>query len=87
MHGHKTNSWYSSHLEIYIRNNFCNTCFKINQISTSLYGIFFPFVNKPCQNTASLINPLPDMPILGPSNLGSNKDMMSKIWTNGDTII
>ena len=31
--------------------------------------------------------PLPDMPILGSSNSAANKDMMSKIWTNGDTII
>ena len=31
-------------------------------------------------------NPLPDMSILGFSNSASNKDMMSKIWTNGDTI-
>ena len=31
-------------------------------------------------------NPLPDMPILGSSNLAVNKDMMSKILTNGDTI-
>ena len=29
------------------------------------------------------IKPLPDMPILGSSNLVENKDMMSKIWTNG----
>ena len=27
------------------------------------------------------------MPILGPSNSTANKDMISKIWTNGDTII
>ena len=33
------------------------------------------------------INPLPDMPILGSSNLAANKDMMSKIWTDGDIII
>ena len=36
------------------------------------------------------INPLPDMPILGSSNSAVNyfyKDIMSKIWTNGDTII
>ena len=33
------------------------------------------------------LNPLPDMPILGFSNSAANKDMMSKIWTNGDTII
>ena len=28
-------------------------------------------------------NPLPNMPILGPSNSTANKTMMSKIWTNG----
>ena len=33
------------------------------------------------------INPLPHMPILGSSDSAANKDMMSKIWTNGDTII
>ena len=27
------------------------------------------------------------MPILGFSNLAANKDIMSKIWTNGDTIL
>ena len=32
-------------------------------------------------------NPLPDMPILGSSNLGANKDMMSETWTIRDTII
>ena len=30
---------------------------------------------------------LPDMPILGFSNSAENKDMMSKVWTTGDTII
>ena len=30
---------------------------------------------------------LPHMPILGSSNSAANKDMMSKIWTNRDTII
>ena len=29
--------------------------------------------------------PFPDMPILGSSNSAANKDMRSKIWTNGDT--
>ena len=29
-----------------------------------------------------LINPLPDMPILGSSNPATNKDMISKIWPN-----
>ena len=33
------------------------------------------------------LNLLPDMPILGSSNSAANKDMMSKIWTNGDTVI
>ena len=33
------------------------------------------------------INPLPHMPILGSPNSAENKNMMSKIWTNGGTII
>ena len=33
------------------------------------------------------LNPLPDMPILGSSSSAANKDMMAKIWMNGDTII
>ena len=33
------------------------------------------------------LNPLPDMQISGFSNSAANKDMMSKIWTNGDTIL
>ena len=32
-------------------------------------------------------NPLPDMQILGFTNSAQSKDMMSKLWTNGDTII
>ena len=32
-------------------------------------------------------NPLPDMPILGFSNSAANEDIISKIWTSGDTII
>ena len=40
-----------------------------------------------CSLHNSGVNPLPDMPILGPSNSAANKDTMSKIWTNGDTII
>ena len=34
-----------------------------------------------------LVNLLPDMPVLGSSNSAENNDMMSKIWTNRDTII
>ena len=33
------------------------------------------------------VNPLPHLPISGSTNSEANKDMMSKIWTNGDTII
>ena len=32
-------------------------------------------------------NPLADMPILCSSNSTANKDMMLKIWTNGDTYL
>ena len=40
-----------------------------------------------CKITSFLsVNPLPHMPILGSSNSAANKDMMSKILTNGDTI-
>ena len=31
-------------------------------------------------------NPLPHVPILDSSNSAPNKDMMLKIWTNGDTV-
>ena len=31
-------------------------------------------------------NPLPPMPILSPSNSTAKKNMMSKIWTNGDNL-
>ena len=38
-------------------------------------------------SNAFFLHPLPDMPILGFSNSAGNTDMMSKIWTNGDTVI
>ena len=31
-------------------------------------------------------NPLPDSPILGSPSSAADKDMITKIWTNGDTI-
>ena len=34
-----------------------------------------------------LENPLPDMPILGSSNSMANKDMTSRMWTNGNSFI
>ena len=33
------------------------------------------------------LQPLPHMAILGCTNSAANRDMMSKIWINGDTII
>ena len=33
------------------------------------------------------INPLPHLAILGSTNSAANRDMMSKIWINGDTVI
>ena len=33
------------------------------------------------------INPLPHMAILGSTNSAANRDMMSKIWIDGDTFI
>ena len=33
-----------------------------------------------------MFNPLPHVPILGSSNSAANKDIMARIWTNGDTI-
>ena len=38
-------------------------------------------------NSNAVVNPLPDMPVLGSSNSTAKKNMMSKIWTNGGTII
>ena len=37
--------------------------------------------------TKPLFNPLPCMPILRSSNSAANKDMMSEIWIDGDTVI
>ena len=34
-----------------------------------------------------ILNPLPGAQNLESSNSAANRDMMSKIWTNGDTII
>ena len=58
--------------------------------------LFFPYILQLFQNLIPsyfpvcllrTINPLPHMPILGSSNSTLNKDMMAKIWTNGDTVI
>ena len=35
----------------------------------------------------NFVNPLPHMPNIGSLKLAANKDMMSKIWSNVDTII
>ena len=38
-------------------------------------------------STCLSFNPLPYMPVVGSSNSAANKDMMSKICANGDTVI
>ena len=43
------------------------------------FNVWFPHILN--------FNPLPDVPILGSSNSAANKDMMSKTWTKGDTVI
>ena len=56
----------------------------------SIPGIWEGWVVQKCVDHFIIehcINPLPYMPILGSSNSAPNRDMMSKIWTNGDTII
>ena len=47
----------------------------------------FGLVKVKDKENKHLFNPVPYIPILGLSNSAANKDMMSKIWTNGDTII
>ena len=37
--------------------------------------------------TDTILNPLPEMPILDSSSLTGNKDMMAKMWINGDVDI
>ena len=39
------------------------------------------------EKNETAVNPLPDIPLIGSSNSAGIKDMMLKIWTNGDTII
>ena len=52
---------------------------------TSIFS-FFPHILHFNRQFLSF-NPLPHMPILESSNSATNKDMMSKIWTNWETII
>ena len=51
---------------------------------------FWNFVWRRVENIIGkgfFLYPLPHMPILGCFNSAANENMMSKIWTNGDTII
>ena len=58
----------------------------VTTIFTFLDGMLLHF--KPyLSEFSAVLNPLPCMPILDSSNSAANKDMMSKIWTNGGTII
>ena len=48
------------------------------------------FLNKrelTLQNCLAQLNPLLDIPTFGSSNSAANKDIMSKISTNGDRVI
>ena len=55
--------------------------------------LFYPFPHNPtvmgkwAGHPSMLLHPSPDMPILDSSSLTANKDMTSKMWTNGDTDI
>ena len=42
-------------------------------------------LTSPSSNIFFLINPLPDVPILGSSSSAANKDMVAKKWTYGNT--
>ena len=47
----------------------------------------FPVMSSILPKQILIFNPLPHMPILGSSNSAANKDMTSKTWTNGNTIV
>ena len=52
------------------------------------YGQYIQYKMLPVRlHVYRSINPLPHMAILGSTNSAANRDMMSKIWINGDTII
>ena len=72
------------------RNDFQNFVEKGKMMVTSFFWFhrcFLPHHKKTHTNLATFSNPLPKMRILGFTNSAAKKDMMSKIWTNGDTII
>ena len=70
-----------------------NECVRLyTGISLSVHPSMCPSVDigqgtSFCQSSVLGINALPERTILGSSHLAANKDMMSKIWNNGDTII
>ena len=57
-------------------------------ISLALHFLSLQCFIKPLSfSVVTVFNSVPDMPILCSSNSTANKDMMSKIWTNGDIVI
>ena len=56
-------------------------------IAASLVKCIVEMHRTPFPSVLWHFNPLPNMPILCSSNSAANKDMMSNIWTNGDSII
>ena len=61
--------------------DFLKNCWKRRNFYLSAFSPFPKSVFKPL----TLFKPY--MPILGSLNSTANKDMISKIWTNGDTVI
>ena len=76
---------------LYFFHAFIHSFFVTNFICKNVHlhmselGLWSPSIHK--STDSGILIPLPDMPILGSSSSTANKDMMSKVWTNGDTVI
>ena len=55
----------------------------ISRVRLQINSPTFFFLYELTTKINNLTFSLPDMPILGSSNSATNKNMMSKIWTNG----
>ena len=67
---------------------FSTVCIVLSVTTSTILASLAPeyILGKDKSETLSCVNPLPDMPSLGSSNSMANKDMMSKIWTNGNAL-
>ena len=85
-------SWLVNAVSVLLNERKINTCLKWNNHFTQ-----HPLKYALCISAAKSFytslhflkkfNPLPHMSILGSSSSAATKGIMSKIWTNGDTII